>query len=116
MGEAMRCFCGEGGRVEGAGRTDAGVHALAQVAHFDLEKDTTADTVMKAVNFHLNPAPVAVLAAEAAADGLHARFSAVRRAYLSRIVHRHQPPGPHRGSPWIVPLRPDAAHGPTARL
>src|SRR3546814_1930177 len=51
--EAIRCFCGESVLVEGAGRTDAGVHALAQVAHFDLEKDTTADTVMKAVNFHL---------------------------------------------------------------
>src|SRR3546814_20338009 len=49
--EAIRCFCGESVLVEGAGRTDAGVHALAQVAHFDLEKDTTADTVMKAVNF-----------------------------------------------------------------
>src|SRR3546814_2623265 len=97
MGEAMRCFCGEGGRVEGAGRTDAGVHALAQVAHFDLEKDTTADTVMKAVNFHLKPAPVAVLAAEAAADGFHARFSAVRRAYLYRLVNRRAPLARERG-------------------
>src|SRR3546814_11956358 len=50
--EAIRCFCGESVLVEGAGRTDAGVHALAQVAHFDLEQDTTADTVMQAVNFH----------------------------------------------------------------
>src|SRR3546814_7728655 len=102
--EAIRCFCGESVLVEGAGRTDAGVHALAQVAHFDLEKDTTADTVMKAVNFHLKPAPVAVLAAEAAADGFHARFSAVRRAYLYRLVNRRAPLALERGRAWFVPI------------
>src|SRR3546814_3205395 len=58
---------------------------------------------MKAVNFHLKPAPVAVLAAEAAADGFHARFSAVRRAYLYRIVNRRAPLALERGRAWFVP-------------
>jgi tRNA pseudouridine38-40 synthase len=106
--EAVRRFCGETVLVEGAGRTDAGVHALGQVAHFDLAKDTTADTVMKAVNFHLKPAPVAVLAAEAVADDFHARFSATGRAYRYRIVNRRAPLALDRGRAWFVPQPLDA--------
>ena len=106
--EAIRRFCGETVLVEGAGRTDAGVHALGQVAHFDLAKHTTADTVMKAVNFHLKPAPVAVLAAEAVADDFHARFSATKRTYLYRIVNRRAPLALQRGHAWFVPQPLDA--------
>lgn len=106
--EAVRRFCGETVLVEGAGRTDAGVHALGQVAHFDLAKQTTADTVMKAVNFHLKPAPVAVLAAEAVGDDFHARFSATGRAYLYRIVNRRAPLALERGRAWFVPQPLDA--------
>lgn len=101
--EAVFRFCGERVLVEGAGRTDAGVHALGQVAHFDLAKETTAETVMKAVNFHLKPAPVAVLAAAAVADDFHARFSATRRAYLYRIANRRAPLALERGRAWFVP-------------
>ena len=107
--EAVFGFCGERVLVEGAGRTDAGVHALGQVAHFDLAKETTADTVMKAVNFHLKPTPVAVLAAEAVPDDFHARFSAVKRAYLYRIVNRRAPLALERGRAWFVPQPLDAA-------
>lgn len=106
--QAIFGFCGERVLVEGAGRTDAGVHALGQVAHFDLAKETTADTVMKAVNFHLKPAPVAVLAAEAVAGDFHARFSAVKRAYLYRIVNRRAPLALERGRAWFVPQPLDA--------
>ncbi|HMA15663.1 MAG TPA: tRNA pseudouridine(38-40) synthase TruA [Kiloniellaceae bacterium] len=106
--EAVRRFCGETVLVEGAGRTDAGVHALGQVAHFDLAKGTTADTVMKAVNFHLKPAPVAVVAAEAVAGDFHARFSATRRAYLYRIANRRAPLALARGRAWFVPQPLDA--------
>jgi len=106
--EAVRRFCGEVVLVEGAGRTDAGVHALGQVAHFDLEKETTAGTVMRAVNFHLKPAPVAVLEAEAVADDFHARFSAARRAYLYRIANRRAPLALERGRAWFVPQPLDA--------
>jgi tRNA pseudouridine38-40 synthase len=107
--EAVRRFCGETVLVEGAGRTDAGVHAFGQVAHFDLAKETTVDTVMKAVNFHLKPAPVAVLSAEVAADDFHARFSAVRRAYLYRMVNRRAPLALEHGRAWFVPQPLDAA-------
>ncbi len=106
--QAIFGFCGERVLVEGAGRTDAGVHALGQVAHFDLAKETTADTVMKAVNFHLKPAPVAVLAAEAMPGDFHARFSAVKRAYLYRIVNRRAPLALERGRAWFVPQPLDA--------
>ncbi len=107
--EAIHRFCGETVLVEGAGRTDAGVHALAQAAHFDLAKEATADTVMKALNFHLKPAPVAVLSAEAVSEDFHARFSAIRRAYLYRIVNRRAPLALERGRAWFVPQPLDAA-------
>ena len=106
---AIHGFCGERVLVEGAGRTDAGVHALGQAAHFDLQKDTTADTVMAAVNFHLKPAPVAVLSAEAVPGDFHARFSATRRAYLYRIANRRAPLALERGRAWFVPQPLDAA-------
>ncbi len=106
--DAIHGFCGERVLVEGAGRTDAGVHALGQAAHFDLTKDTTADTVMKAVNFHLKPAPVAVLSAVEVGEDFHARFSAIRRAYLYRIVNRRAPLALERGRAWFVPQPLDA--------
>ena len=74
--------------VAGAGRTDAGVHALGQVAHVDLAKDWRADSVRDAVNAHLRPHPVAVLVAEKVPDSFDARFSAMKRHYLYRIVNR----------------------------
>ena len=107
--EAVTAFCGERARVHGAGRTDAGVHALGQVAHLDLEKPTTAETLRDAVNHHLTPAPVAVLAAEVAADDFHARFSARERRYLYRIVNRRAPLALERGRAWWVPRPLDAA-------
>ncbi len=107
--EAVTSFCGETATVHGAGRTDAGVHALGQVAHLDLEKPTTAETLRDAVNAHLKPAPVAVLAAEVAADDFHARFSATERRYLYRIVNRRPPLALERGRAWWVPRPLDAA-------
>ena len=107
--EAVTAFCGERARVHGAGRTDAGVHALGQVAHLDLEKPTTAETLRDAVNHHLKPAPVAVLAAEVAAADFHARFSATERRYLYRIVNRRAPLALERGRAWWVPRPLDAA-------
>ena len=95
-------FSGETVVVKGAGRTDAGVHALGQVAHIDLARDWTADTVRDAINAHLRPAPVAILAAEAVRDGFDARFSAVKRHYLYRILDRRAPPVLDRGRVWHV--------------
>ena len=113
---AVKGFCGEAITVHGAGRTDAGVHALAQVAHIDLEKETGAETLRDALNFHLKPAAVAVLAAEAVADDFHARFSATERAYRYRIVNRRAPLTLDRGRAWLVPVPLDAgAMGEAAR-
>lgn len=107
--EAVRGFCGEAVTAHAAGRTDAGVHALGQVAHVDLDKDTTADTLRDALNAHLKPAPVAILSAEAVDEDFHARFSATERAYLYRIVNRRAPPALDRGRVWFVPVPLDAA-------
>lgn len=106
---AVHAFCGETVTVQGAGRTDAGVHALGQVAHLDLETATTADTVRDALNAHLRPLPIAVLAAEVADGTFHARFDATRRRYLYRIVNRRAPLALDRGRAWFVPAPLDAA-------
>ncbi|HEX3651969.1 MAG TPA: tRNA pseudouridine(38-40) synthase TruA [Rhizomicrobium sp.] len=95
--------------VTGAGRTDAGVHALGQVAHFDLEKMFAADKVRDALNYHLRPAPVAVVEAAIAAPDFHARFSATARTYLYRILCRRSPPALDRGRVWHLMRELDAS-------
>src|SRR5436305_10960402 len=106
--DAITAFCGHTVKVAGAGRTDAGVHALAQVAHVDLEKEWRADRVRDAVNAHLRPHPVAVLSAEKVPDAFDARFSAKRRHYLYRIVNRRADLALERTRAWRVPRRLDA--------
>jgi len=115
---AVEGFCGERVKVMGAGRTDAGVHALGQVAHLDLAKDWDADTVRDAVTAHLRPQPVVVLAAERVADTFDARFSATRRHYLYRIVNRRADLALERGRAWRLarPLDDTAMHAATQRL
>jgi tRNA pseudouridine38-40 synthase len=110
--EAIVRFCGETVATYAAGRTDAGVHARGQVVHLDLARATTPEQVRDALNFHLKPAPVAVLAAEVAAADFHARFSAKARLYLYRIVNRRAPLSLDRGRAWLVgtPLDAPAMH------
>ncbi len=103
LGEAIAAFCGEAVAIQGAGRTDAGVHALAQVAHVDLARDWDTDTVRDAINFHLRPRPVAVLAAEVANCEFDARFSARRRRYLYRIINRRADLALDRSHAWRMP-------------
>lgn len=91
--------------VAAAGRTDAGVHATGQVATCDLAKDWEPFRLMEALNWHLKPAPVAVLAAARVADDFHARFSATERRYLYRLVARRAPLTLEAGLAWRV-LRP----------
>ena len=102
-------FCGETVTSFAAGRTDAGVHALGQVVHVDLAKETTAETVRDALNFHLKPAPIAVLKAEAVGEDFHARFSAKARLYRYRIVNRRPPLALDRGHAWLIGGELDAA-------
>ncbi len=106
--DAAFAFCGERLLVQGAGRTDTGVHALAQVAHLDIERETDAKTVRDALNHHLKPDPVAVLEAEAVPQDFHARFSATGRSYLYRILNRRAPAVLDHGRVWAVPKELDA--------
>jgi len=94
--------------VTGAGRTDAGVHALGQVAHFDLEKTFAPEKLRDALNYHLRPDPVAVLDAQIVTPEFHARFSAISRVYLYRILNRRAPPVLERGHVWHVARTLDA--------
>jgi tRNA pseudouridine38-40 synthase len=105
---AVKAFSGEDVTVFGAGRTDAGVHALGQAAHFDLVRAWRTDRVRDALNAQLRPHPVAVLAAEPAAQDFDARFSATRRHYLYRIVNRRADLAIDRFRAWRVPRPLDA--------
>jgi tRNA pseudouridine38-40 synthase len=107
--DAIFAFCGERVATVAAGRTDAGVHAEGQVVHVDIAKGCSAGTLRDAVNFHLKPQPIAVLAAAEAPPGFHARFSATGRRYLYRIVNRRAPLALARGRAWWVPVPLDAA-------
>ena len=109
--QAIAGFCGEDVTIRGAGRTDAGVHATGQVAHLDLAKDWPDDTVRDAINAHLQMAgeTVSVRAASIAAGDFDARFSAVGRHYLYRIVNRRAPLALEAKKAWWVARPLDAA-------
>lgn len=100
---AIEALSGEKTLVQGAGRTDAGVHARAQVAHVDLTKDWDIDTIRDALNAHLRPHPIAILAAERMADDFNARTSAIRRHYLYRIINRRADLTIEANHAWRVP-------------
>lgn len=103
--------------IAAAGRTDAGVHATGQVAHCDLTRDWDSFRLSEALNAHLRPAPVAIIHAAQVADDFHARFSALERRYLFRLVARRAPVTHDRGRVWqvlspldIAAMRQGAAH------
>jgi len=106
---AVKAFCGETLRLQAAGRTDTGVHAMGQVVHIDLEKDWNPEVVRNALNAHLVPEPISILEASLAPEGWHARFSATERRYLYRILNRASPPALDQGRVWHVRKPLDAA-------
>ncbi len=116
--DAIAAFSGEAVSIQGAGRTDAGVHAEGQVAHLDFAKAWDGDTVRDAVNAHLRPHPVAVLSAEMVAADFDARFSAVQRHYRYRMVNRRADLALDRARAWRIgrPLDADAMHAAAQRL
>jgi tRNA pseudouridine38-40 synthase len=95
-------------QLHAAGRTDAGVHALAMRAHFDLETELTPFRLMGALNAHLRPAPIAILDCVVVPDDWHARFSCIGRAYEYRIVNRRAPLAVERDRAWQVIQKLDA--------
>jgi tRNA pseudouridine38-40 synthase len=105
---ALFAFCGEHASLRAAGRTDAGVHALGQVAHFDLETPRDTFRVREALNYHLRPAPVAVLECVEVPDDFDARFSAVKRHYIYRILNRRARPALDQNRVWWVSVPLDA--------
>lgn len=113
ISEAIFGFCQQQVAVQGAGRTDAGVHALGQVAHFDIDGNPSDERVREAINFHLKPAPIAILAAKTVASDFHARFDAIGRSYRYRIVNRRAQLTVDEGLAWKVarPLDDEAMHG-----
>jgi tRNA pseudouridine38-40 synthase len=116
--EAFGKFAGETPKVSGAGRTDAGVHALGQVAHVDLAKPWEPDTIRDALNAHLRPNPIAILEVEAAPGDFDARFSAKARHYRYRIVNRRADLALARDRAWRIakPLDAAAMHDAAQRL
>ena len=105
---AVKAMSGEDVRVHGAGRTDAGVHALGQVAHCDMTKPFAPGRLRDGLNAHLRPDPIGVLAAEIVPETFEARFSAVRRHYLYRIANTRANLALEVGRVWRVPRRLDA--------
>ncbi len=105
---AVHAVTGETVTLHAAGRTDSGVHALGMRVHVDVAKEIDAFRLMEALNHHLRPDPVAVLACEVKPDDWHARFSCVGREYLYRIANRRAPLTLDAGRAWQVPQPLDA--------
>jgi tRNA pseudouridine38-40 synthase len=109
---AVLGFTGESIRLQAAGRTDTGVHATGQVVHVDLTRPWQPRVVRDAINAHLVPEPISILAAEIAGEGWHARFSATERRYIYRILNRPSQPALDQGHVWWwkKPLDAEAMH------
>lgn len=105
MKDAIYGFCGTRPDVVGAGRTDAGVHAVAMVAHFDIDGEFDANTVMRALNFYLNNKPVSVLDCEVVPDEFNARFDCVARHYKYVVLNRSASPVLNKNRVYWVPRK-----------
>jgi tRNA pseudouridine38-40 synthase len=102
--EALQRMTGEEAVFSAAGRTDAGVHALAMSAHVDVERSLTPHRLREGLNALVRPHPISILAVEQVADDWHARFSCIGRRYLYRILNRRAPPALDAGRVWHVPV------------
>lgn len=109
---AVKAYCGETVTAHASGRTDAGVHALGQVAHIEIDRDDPPLRVMGALNAHMRPQPVSVVSVERVSDDFHARFSCFGRSYLYRIINRRARLALEDGRAWWIgrPLDADAMH------
>lgn len=116
--DAIEKFCGARPVVFGAGRTDAGVHAVSMTAHFDLDKEFDAETVKRALNFYLINKPVSVLSCEIVDDDFNARFSCTARHYKYVVLNRGAKPVLEKDKVWWMPqkLDIDAMRGAAKKL
>ncbi len=105
---AIKGFSGEDCHVYGAGRTDAGVHGIAMAAHVDILKTITPYRLQEAINFHLKPQKISILAVKAVSADFHARFSCIARHYLYRIINRRAPLALDQGQAWRISAPLDA--------
>ena len=105
--ESLRKMTGEQAQFIAAGRTDAGVHALAMSVHVDVERDVTPHRLREGLNALVRPQPISVLDVKPVADDWHARFSCVGRRYLYRILNRRAPPALDTGRVWNIPVTLD---------
>ena len=105
LSDAIFAFCGARPNIVGAGRTDAGVHAVAMPAHFDLPGDTPAETVMRALNFYLANKPVSVIDCEIVDDNFNARFDCTARHYIYIVLNRPSAPVLDKNRVWWVPRK-----------
>ena len=100
--QAIGKVAGSAHEIAAAGRTDAGVHAWAQVAHVDMERDWDTFRLSEAINYHLKPNPIAIIGCAKVTEAFHARFSAVERRYIFRMVSRRAPIVHEAGLVWQV--------------
>ena len=116
--EALQRMTGEEAQFTAAGRTDAGVHALAMSAHVDVMKSLTAHRLREGLNALVRPQPISIVEVAEVADDWHARFSCIGRRYLYRILNRRAPPALDAGRVWhiAVPLDADAMQRGAAML
>jgi tRNA pseudouridine38-40 synthase len=105
--EAIEKFARQPVRLHVAGRTDAGVHAFGQVAHFDMTKQMPSSKVLGAINYHIRPNKIAVIDCEEVTEDFHARFGAKKRYYVYRIINRREPLALEAGRAWFVPVELD---------
>ncbi|MES2137090.1 MAG: tRNA pseudouridine(38-40) synthase TruA [Pseudomonadota bacterium] len=105
--EALQRMTGEQSAFIAAGRTDAGVHALAMSAHVDIARDLTPHRLREGLNALVRPHPISVLEVAVVADDWHARFSCLGRRYLYRILSRRAPPALDAGRVWHIPVALD---------
>lgn len=100
--KALLSFYGKEVKIFGSGRTDKGVHSLGQVAHFDLEKKYTPHKICEALNHFLRPLPISIISTEIADSNFHARFSAIKRSYIYKLLNRSSPPSLQKNRVWHV--------------
>jgi tRNA pseudouridine38-40 synthase len=106
--EALHRMTSELAAFTAAGRTDAGVHALAMAAHVDIERNLTPHRLREGLNALVRPHPISILDVEKVADDWHARFSCVGRRYRYRILNRRAPPALDAGRVWHLAAPLDA--------